>query len=166
MAAGFLAADFFGCRPCSLFDTRVKLDEELGEPADGQVEPKYELDDIDMDAGTDTQRLRAHEPVTVVDPDCTVDSNSSTAYDGDSDSDSSTACENDSDSDSSSVYHPDVDDCETDDDCGAGPETTRAFLYRHFTITIVPNETSGRPNMVFMKATLLHTKGEDNNLRM
>ena len=27
----FLAAVFFGCRPCSLFDTRVKLDQHLGE---------------------------------------------------------------------------------------------------------------------------------------
>ena len=33
-------------------------------------------------------------------------------------------------------------------------------------ITIVPHSIPGKPNVVFMKATLLHTKGEDNNLRM
>ena len=30
VATRLLAAIFFGCRPCSLFDTRVKLDEDLG----------------------------------------------------------------------------------------------------------------------------------------
>lgn len=174
VATGLLAAVFFGCRPCSLFDTRVKFDEELGEAADGlavangQSDTKDELDDIDIDTGNDPKRKRVRDPVMVVDPDCMADSDSSTAYDSDSDSnsDSSTACENDSDSDSRSVYLPEDDDGDTDDDCGAGPEKTRAFLYRHFTIAIVPNETPGKPNMVFMKATLLQTKGEDNNPRM
>ena len=155
-----------------MFDTRVKLDEGLDEPADdhpvadGQSDAKNELDDIDMDAGRDPQRTRVGESAMAVDSDCKIDSDSNTAYDGDSDSDSSTACESDDDSDSSSVYYPDDDDCDTDDDCGAGPEKTRAFLYRHFTIIIVPNQTPGKPNMIFMKATLLHTKGEDNNPRM
>lgn len=151
VATGLLAAVFFGCRPCSLFDTRVKLEKELGELADdGQSNMRYELNNIDMDAGRD----------------CKFNSDSSTAYDGDSNSNPSTACENDSDSDSSLVYPTNNNDGDTDDDCGAGPEKTRAFLYRHFTIIIVPNETPGKPNMVFMKVTLRHTKGEDNNPRM
>ena len=167
MAAGLLAAVFFGCRPCLLFDTRVKFDEELGEAADdtavanGQSDIKDELDDINIDTGNDPKRTRVSDPVMVIDPDCTVD--------GDSDSDSSTACENDSDSDSGSVYLPDGDDSDgdtDDDDCGAGPEKTRAFLYRRFTIAIVPNKTPGKPNIVFVKATLRYTKGEDNNPRI
>ena len=84
------------------------------------------------------------------------DSVFSTAYDGDSD--------RDNDSDSGSVYSGD--DSDTDDDYDAGLEETRSFLYRHFAIGIVPNPMAGKPNMVFMKATLLHTKGEDNNPRM
>ncbi|KAL9134380.1 MAG: hypothetical protein Q9175_004440, partial [Cornicularia normoerica] len=140
--------------PCSLFDTRVKFDEELGEATDdlvianAQSDTKNELNDMDIDTGNDPKRKRVSDPVMIVDPDCIVDS------------DSSTACENNGDSDSSSVYLPD------DDDYGAGPEKTRAFLYRHFTIAIVPNETPGKPNMVFMKATLLYTKGEYNNPRI
>lgn len=36
VATGILAAVFFGCRPCSLFDTRVKLDDanDSDEPFD------------------------------------------------------------------------------------------------------------------------------------
>ena len=30
VATGILAAVFFGCRPCSLFDTRVKFDDSNG----------------------------------------------------------------------------------------------------------------------------------------
>ena len=45
-------------------------------------------------------------------------------------------------------------------------QETRSFLYRHFTIIIVANKAPGKPNLVFIKATLLHTKGEDNNPRM
>ena len=119
-----------------------------------------------MDAGRDLQRKRVGDIAMAVDYDRTFDSDSHTAYDGDSGSDSSTACESDNDSDSSSVYDPDEEDCDTDDNCGAGPEKTRAFLYRHFTIIFVPNKTPGKANIVFMKATLLYTKGEDNNLRM
>jgi len=167
VATGLLAAVFFGCRPCSLFDTRVKLEKELGELADdGQSNMRYELSNIDMDAGRDMQRKCIGDIAMTINSDCKFNSDSSTAYDGDSNSNPSTACENDSDSDSSLVYPTNNNDGDTDDDCGAGPEETRAFLYRHFTIIIVPNETPGKPNMVFMKVTLRHTKGEDNNPRM
>ena len=173
VATGLLAAVFFGCRPCSLFDTRVKLDENLGKPDDdlliahGQIDPKAELDDVDSNVNEDVRGTRVASTAMAIDSECKFDSDSSTACDGDGDKDSSTAWENGSDSDSCSAYDPDdEDDGDTDDDCGAGPEETRAFLYRHFTITIVPHSTPGKPNMVFMKATLLHTKGEDNNPRM
>ena len=55
--------------------------------------------------GMDTYRMGVHDLVMIVNPVCTVDSNLSTAYDGDSDNDSSTPCDNDIDSDFSSVYH-------------------------------------------------------------
>lgn len=83
------------------------------------------------------------------------DSDPNMPWDGDSDSDS----------DSGSLYNCDK-DCDTDDDCDVGSEETRSFLYRHFTISIVANQTPGKPNLVFIKATLLYTKGEDNNPRM
>lgn len=174
VAAGLLAAVFFGCRPCSLFDTRVKFDDETGDLAKNRAvanspsETKYQSNDIDMDIGGETKRRGASDHAMVVGLDCNVDSNSSTACDGDSDSHSSTAYggDSDSDSDAASVHRTDGEDCDTDDDCTAGLETTRAFLYRHFTITIVPHQTPGNPNLIFMKATLLHTKGEDNNPRM
>lgn len=57
--------------------------------------------DLDMD----TYRMRVHDLVMIVNPVCTVDSNFSMAYDGDSDNDSSTPCDNDIDGDSGSVYH-------------------------------------------------------------
>jgi len=68
----------------------------------------------------------------------------------------------DSDFDSLDNYS---EDGEANDDCNAGLEETRSFLYRHFTISIVANQTTKKPNLVFMKTTLLHTKGEDNNPR-
>ena len=173
VATGLLAAVFFGCRPCSLFDTRVKLDEDWGKLDDdllvahGQIHPETELDDLDSNANEDVRGTRVANTAMAIDSECKFDSDSSTACDGDGDKDSSTAWENGSDNDSCSAYDPDdEDDGATDDDCGAGPEETRAFLYRHFTITIVPHSTPGKPNTVFMKATLLYTKGEDNNPRM
>ena len=45
----------------------------------------------------------------------------------------------------------------TDDGYDAGSDPIRSILYRHITITIVRN-----PNIVSMKATLVHTKGEGN----
>lgn len=160
VATGILAAVFFGCRPCSLFDTRVKFDDsnDSDEPLDPKAlasarsgtKDSYQ-DKVDGRHHTKTER----------------DSNPSRFCGNDSDSDSGNDNDNDSDSDSesSSVY---ADDrySDTDDDCDAGPEETRSFLYRHFTIIIVANGTLGKPNLVFMKATLLHTKGEDNNPRM
>ena len=88
---------------------------------------------------------------------CDTDSDSNKSWSGDSD--------NDTDSDFGSLYGYD-EGSDTDDDYNAGPEETRSFLYRHFTISIVANPTARKPNPVFMKATLLYTKGEDNNPRM
>lgn len=104
-----------------------------------------------------------------MDSGCEVDSNPSRICDNDidnnNDSDSDSDSYSDSDSESSSIYADDR-DSDTDNNCDAGPEETRFFLYRYFTITIIANRTPGKLNLVFIKATLLHTKGEDNNPRM
>lgn len=156
VTTGILAAVFFGCRPCSLFDTRVKFDDS--NDSDESLDPKAlasarngRMDSVEdkVDGGHHTKTERNSNPSRI----CGNDS------DSDNDNDS------DSDSESSSVYADDR-DSDTDDDCDAGLEETRSFLYRHFTIIIVANGTPGKPNLVFMKATLLHTKGEDNNPRM
>ena len=68
---GFLAAVIFVYRPCSLFDTRVKLDDGLGEPVDdlpvthGRSDPQYEMDDVDMNAGTNMQQQICSTRVSV-----------------------------------------------------------------------------------------------------
>ncbi len=105
--------------------------------------------------------------IMAIDSGCEVDSDPSRIGDDDSDNDSESDSDSDinSDSESGTIYADDR-DSDTDDDCNAGPEETRSFLYRHFTIIIVANQNPGKPNLVFMKATLFHTKGEDNNPRM
>ena len=178
VATGILAAVFFGCRPCSLFDTRVKFedpndsDEPPGPMAvasarNGRKDPHEDK----VDGGHRTKTEHDCDVVMAMDSGCEVDIDPSRICGNDSDSASDNDGDNDTDSDSesasefSSVYADDR-DSDTDDDCDAGSEETRSFLYRHFTIIIVANENPGKPNLVFMKATLLHTKGEDNNPRM
>ena len=148
VATGLLTAAFFGCRPCSLFDTRVKIEEPdgLDVPTDDTAVASAQggrraVNDIKMDA---SNRVKSNR-----------NGDFNTPWDSHGDSDSDSGC----------LYNCD-EDCDTDDDCDAGPEATRSFLYRHFTISIVANQTPGKPNLVFMKATLLHTKGEDNNRRV
>ena len=131
----------------------------------------------------DTTRIgnREDDTLMVVDSDCGIDgkpntvhdhsggghSDSNTAYESESDNDSNTADEGDGDGDSDLNLRYNIDDdCDTDDECTAGSEETRSFLYRHFTIYIVPSSTPGKPNTIFTKITLLHTKGEDNNPRV
>ena len=172
VATGILAAVFFGCRPCSLFDTRVKFDDpiESDEPPDtiavasaknGRMDPHED----EADGGHHLRTKRDCNTVMVIDSGCEVDSDPGRISDDDSENDSDNDSDSNSESESSSIYADDM-DSDTNDDCDAGPEETRSFLYRHFTITLVANETLGKPNLVFMKATLLHTKGEDNNPRM
>ena len=53
-----------------------------------------------------------------------------------------------------------------DNDCNIGFKETRSFLYRYFTNIIAANGTSRKLNFVFIKATFLYTKEEDNKLRI
>ena len=102
-----------------------------------------------------------------IDNDMDIDTDGASDYVGDDDSDSDSDSESATDSDTGSTADGQLDDdnC-TDDGYDGGAEETGAFLYRHFTIFLVPNPVPGKPNIIFMKATLLHTKGEDNNPRM
>jgi len=119
-----------------------------------------------MNADRNMQHKCIDDIVMIINSDCKFNNDFSTAYNGDSNSNLSTACENDSNSNFSLMYPINNNDSDTDDNCGAGPEKTQAFLYQHFIIIIVLNETLRKPNMVFMKVTLCHIKGEDNNSRM
>ena len=117
VSAGLLTAVFFSCRPCSLFDTQVKLDNDSGEPADnllvanGQNNRNHSLNTIKMGKGNDMKCRHICNTVMAVNSDCKINS------------DASTACNSDNDTDPSSVYNTD-NNCNTDDDCDAGPEKT------------------------------------------
>ncbi len=109
--------------------------------------------DIKIDEGNHVKSSCDSDTIMSIDAACNVNGDFNTTQDSDSDSDPG------------SLYNCDK-DCDTDDDCDIGPEETRLFLYRHFTISIVANQIPGKPNLVFIKATLLYTKGEDNNPRI
>lgn len=53
-----------------------------------------------------------------------------------------------------------------DDDCLAGEDETRTFLYRHIYIFVIAPTSPGSPNTVFMKITQPNTKDQDNNPRV
>ena len=164
---------FFGCRLCSLFDIRVKLD--ISNIDD------LSLNDIKITEDRGINSNRVDDNLMIVDSDCEINSMLKTIHDRDDEgySDSNIPCESESDNDSNIAYDRDSDsdsdlslfynindDCDTDNECTAEFEETRSFLYRHFTIYVVPSLTPENPNTIFIKITLLHTKGEDNNPRV
>ena len=83
----------------------------------------------------------------------------------DSDNDSNYDNENEHNSDFNLNYVND-ENRDTHDDCDVELKEIRSFLYRHFIISIVVNETRKKSNLVFMMIILLHIKQEDNNSRM
>ena len=80
-----------------MFDTRVKLDENLGKPdndlliAYSQIDPKTKLDNVDSNVNEDVRGTRVASTIIAIDSECKFNSDSSTAYNRDSDKDSSTA---------------------------------------------------------------------------
>ena len=150
-----------------MFDTRVRLDD--AEDFDKSLNPTAAVDGIDNRKSLIKDRTnRKNRGNTAFSDDscCDLDddnTDSDTTDDESSNSSNGNGSDSDSSFGSTSICEKDVN---TDDECDAGPERTRTFLYRHFAIIIVANETLGELNLVFMKATLLHTKGEDNNPRM
>ena len=141
IATGLLTAAFFGCRPCSLFDTRVKIDEPEG-----------------LDVPTDDKVVASAQGSRGAVKDTKMDASDQVKSNRNGDSNMPWDSHGDSDSDSGSLYDCD-EECDTDDYFDARPEATRSFLYRHFTISIVANQTPEKTNLVFMKATLLHQRG-------
>ena len=150
---GLTRRRFFGCRPCSLFDTRVKLNDPndsqepiTNVPVTSAPRARKGSSDVRIQQGTEKRRNRVDHTVTTIDYDSDFSAidESISDFKSDSHSDFSSTCSYDEDSD-------------TDDDCNAGSEETRSFLCRHFIIFIVANPISGKLSLVFLKATLLHT---------
>lgn len=116
-----------------------------------------------VDGGYHTKTKRVCDVVKAIDSGCEVDSDPSRI--NDNDSDNNIDGDRDNDSESSSIC-PDDRDSDSNYDFDSRPKETRSFLYRHFTITVVGNGSPKKPNLVLLKTTPLHTKGEDNNPRM
>ena len=102
-SAGILMGGFFGCRLCSLFDTRVKLD--LPNVDD------LSLSDTTMIRDHDTNCNREDDTLMMVDSGCGFDSKPTMLYDHDGEgySDSNTAYDSDSNNDSNTAYDGDSD---------------------------------------------------------
>lgn len=167
-STSILMGAFFDCRLCSLFDTRVKLD-------------LPNIDDISLNDSKVFRENNANSKFKddnwmIFNPDCDSNKLRMIRNSDDNSCDDKTACGSeedgnsdtsydDNDSDSNSLYEVGGNN-DTDDECTAKSEETRSFLYRHFTIYIIPNPDPEKPNTIFTKITLIHTKGEDNNPRL
>jgi len=106
VAMGILMASYFGCRPVSIYNTRLAFE--------GETAKKH----------------------TVVRSDYHEDSDGSVDTDTDTDGD-------------------------TDDGVDAGDDMTRTLLWRHIEFVAAPNMEPQKPNILFAKVKMLHTKGED-----
>ena len=191
VATGILASVYFGVRLVSLFDTRVKVDDPGSAP-----DIRYEASPVDSRVNDDrygdssrTYRATGRAPAkktgsrrtrkrhnsstdmsdTCDSSTCSDNTNSLSDYSRDivdsTDVDSDSVAESTTGSDSQSITDDEAASY-TDDDYDGGDEETGAFLYRHFTVFLVKSPVAGKPNYIFMKATLLHTKGEEKNPRM
>ena len=156
LATGLLMAACFGCRPCSMFDTRVGLGEVDGSNTDNI--DGMALDEVDM-ASDAVMGLKVSENTNQRNHLAGSDdeSDDSTLTDSDDDSENGTDITVPEDSDSESG---------TDDGYDAGDDATGSILYRHIELFVVRNPLPEGPNIVLMKVTLVHTKGEDNRPRM
>ena len=177
VAAGLIMAAYFGCRPCSMFDTRVtfaKTDEmhdaknnaevirnRNGNTSDSNSSSEETLVNSDshsvdeLSSNTDIDSDSDSDIEIDVDSYGNSDGSGNRDVHGDCDSDGDSDGDNDGDSDSG-----------TDDGYHAGTEETRSILYRHIRIIVVRKPTCGGSNIILMKVTLLHTKGEDNKPKM
>lgn len=143
---GILMASYFGCRPVSMFDTRLRFEDNDGarKPVDhatAAVKPNH--------AGKDQEVQHSENDIYYDNDRATLAKADS---DLDTDENASTYCDSDSDSG-------------TDDGVDAGLDETGCLLWRHITFIIAPNRNPGEPNILFAKVTLMHTKGEDNHPR-
>lgn len=121
--------------------------------------------DVTSDDGHYRKKRYKGDTLMAMDSGCDVNSNTSTISDKIGNNNSKYNSESDQDSDYSLVFTNNK-NLNIDNDYNIGPEETWSFLYRYFTISIVINEILRKPNLVFIKATLLYTKGEDNYPRI
>lgn len=152
VAAGTLMASYLGCRPVSMFDTRIKFEDEDGarKPADHRMvtrNPKDHSDDPE-DQAIPNDTAWDDEQATLVSPDSDLNHCGEV----------STCSDNNSDSDSDG-------DSGTDDGVDVGLDETGSLLWRHIAFIIAPNLIPGEPNVLFAKVTITHTKGEYNRPR-
>ena len=147
VATGLLMASYFGCRPVSMFDTRIKFEgeDDARKPADHPMVMCQTEDHKDDPKGQDTPNGMDwdEEQATLVNSESDLDP----------DGDASTCRDHDSDTDS---------DSGTDDGVDAGLDDTGSLLWRHITFIIARSCNPGEPNLLFAKVTITHTKGEDN----
>ncbi len=129
---GILMASYFGCRPVSTFDTRIKFEDEVDarKPADHPTVAGHSedyRDDFSDQDDTDWD----DEQMTL------VNSASHTDHDGDT-----SAC--------------------SDDDGDAGLDDTGSLLWRHIAFFIATHRILGERSLLFAKGTITHTEGENN----
>ena len=171
VAVGSLIAIYFGCQPYTIFDTRLKFDDEKedvsSEPTTREKTLTYGRSISGSSSYNDEKGIqKPTDSFSISDSeDSDDDSVFSSAGHNSLGSISHISSPNRSDSDDESEPKSDS-DSNTDDDYDVGSEETRTFLYQHFTIYAIPDPEPGKLNLLFMKAYLLHTKGEDNNPRM
>ena len=180
-----LMSAFFGCRFCSIFDTRVKLDSLDGMDSDLKIykivkhkdgSPKTSVgneqiltDDVSRTEYPDLQRTRKREANNSISTprkrlnNANRSARSIRSKDKDSDDEFKTIrMDEDSDEDYSICDDNDV----IDDDCLVGDDTTKSFLYKYIIIFVIADSNKKKPNRVFMKITQPNTKGQDNNSRV
>lgn len=124
VTTGILVASYFGCRPVSMFDTRIKFEEEGDghKPVDrptvtGSIEdPGDDSTDEDIPDDTDWDDERS----TLVNSDSDIDhaANTSTCNDGDNDTDS---------------------DSGTDDEVDTGRDNIGTLLWRYIIFLNTPH---------------------------
>jgi len=147
VATGILMASYFGCRPVSMFDTRIKFegDDATDKPVERAIvagdREDHSEDSTDADTSDDTDWDDERSTLVNSDSDLYDGSKASSCSDGADDTDS---------------------DSGTDDEIDAGRDDTGTLLWRHITFIIAPHQTPGEPNVLFAKVTIVHTKGEDN----
>jgi hypothetical protein len=176
LATGILLASVSGCRLVSLFDTRVKIDNnevkddrESHDKPDGDAFTESDVRVNDSECGTST------EPDTRLDADKDsdryneTDSEASSGIEGDlncySDDDLFSDIEMKVEADSAINWDADASGV-TDDEYDTGAEETRTFLWRHAAFYVIRSPVERRPNVLVAKLTLLHTKGEDRKPRV
>lgn len=151
---------FFDCQSYFLFDIRVKFDnlKDLIVLIDDIViansfKAKKIVNDVKINEINNLKSNRNDDTRMFIDVASEINSDSNKFW----------ANSNDSDFDSLYNYS---ENCDIDDDCNAKLEETRLFLYCYFIVSIVVNRTSRKPNLIFMKTTLLHIKKKDKNSQM